>query len=97
MKAKLKPLGGRVLVEPLEEKVTVKGGIIIPDTAKERPSQGRIVALGTGKRDDKGNKIPFEVKAGDRVLLSKYGGTEIEVDEKQYKVFEADEILAVVE
>ncbi len=97
MKAKLKPLGGRVLVEPLEEKETVKGGIIIPDTAKERPSQGRIVALGTGKRDDKGNKIPFEVKAGDRVLLSKYGGTEIEVDEKQYKVFEADEILAVVE
>jgi len=97
MKAKLKPLGGRVLVEPLEEKETVKGGIIIPDTAKERPSQGRIVALGTGKRDDKGNKIPFEVKEGDRVLLSKYGGTEIEVDEKQYKVFEADEILAVVE
>jgi len=97
MKAKLKPLGGRVLVEPLEEKETVKGGIIIPDTAKERPSQGRIVALGTGKRDDKGNKIPFEVKEGDRVLLSKYGGQEIEVHEKQYKVFEADEILAVVE
>jgi chaperonin GroES len=97
MKAKLKPLGGRVLVEPLREKETVKGGIIIPDTAKERPSQGRIVALGTGKRDDKGNNIPFEVKEGDRVLLSKYGGTEIEVDEKQYKVFEADEILAEVE
>ena len=97
MKPKLKPLGGRVIVEPLEEKETVMGGIIIPETAQEKPSQGRVVALGTGKRDEKGNKVPFEVKPGDRVLLSKYGGTEIEVDEQKYKVFDADEILAVVE
>ena len=85
------------MVEPLEEKETVQGGIIIPDIAKDKPSQGRVVALGTGKRDEKGNKIPFEVREGDRVLLSKYGGTEIELDEKTYKVFDADEVLAVVE
>jgi len=97
MKAKVKPLAGRVLVEPAEEKETVNGGIIIPETAKEKPSEGRVVALGTGKRDEKGNKIPFEVKPGDRVLLSKYGGTELELNDKKYKVLDVDDILAVVE
>ncbi len=97
MKRKLKPLDGRVLVEPLEERERVEGGIIIPETALEKPSEGRVVALGTGKRDEKGNKVPFEVKPGDRVLLSKYGGTEIELEEKKYKVLDADDILAVVE
>ena len=97
MPEKVKPLGGRVLVEPLEPKEVVKGGIVIPDTAREKPSEGRVIALGTGKIDDKGNKVPFEVKKGDRVLLSKYGGTEIEVDDKKYKILESDEILAIVE
>jgi chaperonin GroES len=96
MTKRVRPLGGRVLVEPIEEKETVKGGIVIPDTAREKPSEGKIVALGTGKRDEKGNQVPFEVKVGDRVLLSKYGGTEIELDDKKYKILESDEILAVV-
>ena len=95
MKAKLKPLGGRVVVEPLEEKEKVEGGIIIPETAQEKPSEGKVVALGTGKTDSKGNKVPFEVKPGDRVLLSKYGGTEIDLDEKKYKILDSDDILAI--
>jgi len=75
MSVNLKPLGDRVLVEPVEEKEVKKGGIIIPDTAKEKPTEGLIIALGTGKTDDNGKKVPFEVKKGDRVLISKYGGT----------------------
>jgi len=93
----LKPLGDRVLVEPVEEKEVKKGGIIIPDTAKEKPTEGMIVALGTGKTDDNGKKVPFEVKKGDRVLISKYGGTEIKLDGKEYKILNSDDILAVVE
>ena len=93
----LKPLGDRVLVEPAEEKEVKKGGIIIPDTAKEKPQEGVIVALGTGKTNDDGKKVPFEVKKGDRVLVSKYGGTEIKLDGKEYKIFAADDILAVIE
>jgi chaperonin GroES len=93
----LKPLGDRVLVEPVEEKEVKKGGIIIPDTAKEKPTEGLIVALGTGKTDDNGKKVPFEVKKGDRVLVSKYGGTEIKLDGKEYKILNSDDILAVIE
>jgi len=93
----LKPLGDRVLVEPVEEKETKKGGIIIPDTAKEKPTEGLVVALGTGKTDDNGKKVPFEVKKGDRVLISKYGGTEIKLDGKEYKILNSDDILAMVE
>lgn len=97
MAANLKPLGDRVLVEPVEEKELKKGGIIIPDTAKEKPTEGLIIALGTGKTDDNGKKVPFEVKKGDRVLISKYGGTEIKLDGKEYKILNSDDILAVVE
>ena len=97
MSVNLKPLGDRVLVEPVEEKEVKKGGIIIPDTAKEKPTEGMIVALGTGKTDDNGKKVPFEVKKGDRVLISKYGGTEIKLDGKEYKILNSDDILAVVE
>ena len=93
---KLKPLGDRVLVEPAEEKETKKGGIIIPDTAKEKPTEGIIRALGTGKIDDQGKKIAFEVKVGDRVLVSKYGGTEVKLNDKEYKILNSDDILAVV-
>jgi len=85
------------LVEPVEEKETKKGGIIIPDTAKEKPTEGLVVALGTGKTDDNGKKVPFEVKKGDRVLISKYGGTEIKLDGKEYKILNSDDILAMVE
>jgi chaperonin GroES len=92
----IKPLGDRVLVEQVEEKEVKKGGIIIPDTAKEKPTEGIVVALGTGKTDDAGKKVPFEVKKGDRVLVSKYGGTEIKLDGKEYKIFSSDDILAVI-
>ena len=80
MALNVKPLGDRILVEPAEEKETKKGGIIIPDSAKEKPTESIVVALGTGKTDDDGKKVPFEVKKGDRVLVSKYGGTEIKID-----------------
>jgi len=97
MAIKLKPLGDRVLVEPVEEKETKKGGIIIPDTAKEKPTEGIVRALGTGKTDDDGKKIPFEVKVGDRVLVSKYGGTEIKLDGKEFKILNSDDLLGVIE
>ena len=96
MAINLKPLGDRVLVEPVEEKESKKGGIIIPDTAKEKPTEGIIRALGTGKTDDNGKKIPLEVKVGDRVLVSKYGGTEIKLDGKEYKILNSDDILGVI-
>jgi chaperonin GroES len=97
MALNIKPLGDRLLVEPLEEKETKKGGIIIPDSAKEKPQEGVIVALGTGKTDDNGKKVAFEVKKGDRVLVSKYGGTEIKLDGKEYKIFSSDDLLAIIE
>jgi chaperonin GroES len=93
----LKTLGERILVEPVEEKEVKKGGIIIPDSAKEKPTEGIVVALGTGKSDDNGKKLPFEVKVKDRVLVSKYGGTEIKLDGKEYKILNSDDILAVIE
>jgi chaperonin GroES len=97
MAVNLKPLGDRVLVEPAEEKEQKKGGIIIPDTAKEKPMESVVVALGTGKTDDNGKKVPFEVKKGDRILCSKYGGTEIKLDGKEYKILSSDDILAVID
>ena len=97
MALNIKPLGDRLLVEPIEEKEVKKGGIIIPDSAKEKPQEGIIVALGTGKTDDNGKKVPFEVKKGDRVLVSKYGGTEIKLDGKEYKILNSEDILAVIE
>ena len=97
MALNIKPLGDRVLVEPLEEKEVKKGGIIIPDSAKEKPTESIVVALGTGKLDDNGKKVAFEVKKGDRVLVSKYGGTEIKIDGKEYKILNAEDILAVLE
>ncbi len=93
----LRPLGDRVLVEAAEDKETKKGGIIIPESAKEKPMESVVVALGTGKTDDNGKKVPFEVKKGDRVLVSKYGGTEIKLDGKEYKILNSDDILAVIE
>lgn len=97
MALNVKPIGDRLLVEPAEEKEVKKGGIIIPETAKEKPQEGIIKALGTGKTDDNGKKVPFEVKVGDRVLVSKYGGTEIKIDGKEYKILSSDDILAVLE
>jgi len=92
----IKPLGDRVLVEPLEEKESKKGGIIIPDSAKEKPQEGKVIAVGTGKRDEDGKLIPFNVKKGDRVLMPKYGGTEVKLDDKEYQIVREDDILAVI-
>ena len=97
MAINVKPLGDRVLVEPVEEKEVKKGAIIIPDSAKEKPTEAVVIALGTGKTDDNGKKVPFEVKKGDRVLVSKYGGTEIKLDGKEYKILNSDDLLAIVE
>jgi len=92
-------VGDRILVESVEEKENKgkKGEIIIPDTAKEKPMESVVVALGTGKTDDNGRKVPFEVKKGDHVLVSRYGGTEIKLDGKDYKILNGDDILAVIE
>ncbi len=93
---KIKPLGDRVLVEAIEETEVVKDGIVIPDSAKEKPQEAKVVALGTGKKDDDGNVIPFEVEVGDIVLTSKYGGTDVKVEDKEYKILSTSDILAVV-
>src|SRR6266481_4697817 len=99
MTLKVRGIGDRFLVEPIEEKEEKgkKGGIIIPDTAKEKPMESLVVAVGSGKTGDDGKKVPFEVKKGDRVLVSKYGGTEIKLNGKEYRIFNGDEVLAVVE
>lgn len=92
----VKPLGDRVLVQPLEETEVKKGAIIIPDTAKEKPQEGKVVALGTGKVNDEGKKVDFTVKKGDRVLISKYGGTEIKIDNQNYLIMREDDILGII-
>ena len=92
----IKPLGDRVLLEICENTEQMKGGILIPDSAKEKPQEYKVIALGTGKNDDKGNKIPFDVKVGDVVLTSKYGGTEVKYDDKENKILSSSDILAVI-
>lgn len=84
------------MVKSVEEKEQIKGGIVIPDSAKEKPQEAEVVALGTGKKDDDGNVIPFEVKIGDKVLTSKYGGTEVKIDDEEYKILNESDILAIV-
>jgi chaperonin GroES len=94
---KIRPLSDRVLVQPLKEQEVKKGGIIIPDTAKEKPQEGKVIAVGTGKIDDNGKLIPFNVKKGDKVLMPKYGGTEVKIDNEDYQIVREDDILAVIE
>ena len=95
-KVKIQPLGDRVLVKAIDDKEQVKGGIIIPDSAKEKPQEAEVIALGTGKRDDEGKRIAFEVKVGDRVLFSKYGGTEVKIGDEKYSLLREDDILGVI-
>jgi chaperonin GroES len=92
----IKPLGERVLVEPVKEEEAVKGGIIIPDSAREKPQEGKVIAVGTGKIDENGKKVPFNVKKGDIVLMPKYGGTEVKVGDKVYQIMREDDILAII-
>ncbi len=92
---KIQPLGARVLVEPIEEKEQIKGGIFIPDAAKEKPTEGKVIAVGK-KRDDDGKEIPFDVKVGDTVLMPKYGGTEVKLDDKTYQIVREEDLLGIV-
>jgi chaperonin GroES len=94
---KVKPLGDRVLVKPIEEKEVKRGNIIIPDTAKEKPQQGEVIAVGKGKVTDDGKVIPMEVKVGDKVLYGKYSGTEIKIDGVEYLILHQDDILGIIE
>jgi chaperonin GroES len=96
MTINVKPLGDRVLVQPLDEKDVNKGGIIIPDTAKEKPQEGTVAAVGTGKLDDNGKKIEFTVKVGDKVLIPKYGGSEIKIEGENYLILREDDILGII-
>ena len=95
-KVKVQPLGDRVLIQAVEETEQVKGGIYIPDSAKEKPQEAVVVALGTGKTDDNGKKIPFDVKVGDIVLTSKYGGTDVKYEDTEYKIVSSSDILAII-
>jgi len=93
---KARPLHDRVLLRRIEEKEEVKGGIIIPDTAKEKPMEGEVISAGPGKMMEDGKRSPMDVKAGDRVLFGKYAGTEIKIDDKEYVIMREEEILAVL-
>ena len=94
---KIRPLHDRILIKRIEEQETVKGGIIIPDTAKEKPQEGEVMAVGNGKKTDEGKLIPLDVKAGDRILFGKYSGTEIKLDNVEYLILREDEVLGVLD
>ncbi len=94
---KIKPLNDRILVKRLEEESKTKGGIIIPDSAKEKPAQGEVVAVGDGKVGDDGKRIAMQLKKGDRVLFAKYAGTEVKIDEEEHLVMREDDILGIIE
>jgi chaperonin GroES len=93
----IRPLHDRILVKRLEEEEKTAGGLYIPDTAKEKPIQGKVIAVGAGKRDKEGKAIPVEVKAGDKVLFSKYSGTEVKIEGEEHLIMREDDILAVIE
>lgn len=94
---KIRPLQDRVIVQRMDEEETTKGGIIIPDTAKEKPQEGKIIAVGKGKVGDDGKVTPLDVKAGDKILFGKYSGTEVKIDDEDYIIMREDDILGVLE
>jgi len=94
---KIRPLHDRLLVERVEDREVRKGGIIIPDTAKEKPQEGMVIAAGTGKVTEDGKKLPMDVKAGDRILFGKYSGSEVKLDDKEYLIMREDDVLAMLE
>jgi len=94
---KLRPLGDRVVIKRVEEEQKTKGGIIIPDTAKEKPAEGKVVAVGNGKMGDDGKRIPLELKEGDRVLFGKYAGTEVKIEGQEYLIMREDDILGIID
>ena len=96
MSVSIKPLEDRILVKPLEAEQTTKSGLVIPDTAKEKPQEGEVLALGPGRVDDNGNRVPLDISVGDKVIYSKYGGTEVKYDGEDYLILSARDVLAVV-
>lgn len=94
---KIRPLNDRILVKRLEQEAISKGGIIIPDSAKEKPAEGEVVSVGPGRLNDKGERVAIALKAGDRVLFSKYGGTDVKLDGQDYLIMREDDILGVIE
>jgi chaperonin GroES len=94
---KIRPLHDRLLVERLEEREVKKGGIIIPDTAKEKPQEGKVIAVGNGKVNNDGKKLPLDVKTGDKILFGKYSGSEVKLDDKEYLIMREDDVLAIPE
>lgn len=94
---KFKPLGNRVLVRRLEQEEKLKGGILLPDTAKKKQEQAEVVAIGTGKKDKQGNLIPIPVKVGDIIIMEKYSGQDIKLDDEEYIILKADDIIAIIE
>jgi len=94
---KVRPLGDRVLVKPLEVEEKKKGGIIIPDTAKEKPQEGKVIAVGKGKVTEEGKTLPLDVKVGDRILFGKYSGNEIKIDDEDYLIVKEEDILGIIE
>jgi chaperonin GroES len=94
---KIRPLHDRILVKRVEEQEVKKGGIIIPDTAKEKPQEGKVVAVGTGKVNDEGKKIPLDVKAGDRILFGKYSGSEVKVEDEEYLILREEDVLGIID
>jgi chaperonin GroES len=94
---KIRPLHDRILVKREEEKEVKKGGIIIPDTAKEKPQEGKVVAVGGGKVNEDGKKIPLDVKAGDKILFGKYSGSEVKIEDKEYLILREEDVLAILE
>lgn len=97
MSVSLKPLGNRVVVEPIEQEEVTAGGIVLPETAKEKPQRGKVLSVGPGDRDEKGNRIPLDVSQGDTVLFAKYSGTEIKLDGKKLLILRESDLLAIVE
>jgi len=96
MARKFQPLHDRIMVKRLEEKESKKGGIIIPDTAKEKPQEGEVIAVGSGKRDDSGKLIPLDVKAGDKILFGKYSGSEIKLGDEEYLIMREEDVLGIL-
>lgn len=96
LKDKVQPLGDRILVQRVEEEEVQRGGIIIPDTAKEKPQQGQVLAVGPGRMNEEGKRIPLEVKAGDKILMGKYAGTEVKLDGEECLILREDDVLAVL-
>jgi chaperonin GroES len=97
MKGSIRPLGDRILVKRIEDEEKTKGGIIIPDTAKEKPQEGRVIAVGRGKMTEDGKVIPLDLKAGDKILFGKYAGSEVKIDGEEHLILREDDVLGVIE